>query len=144
MIEFEEPEKGYVFQGANITKHKPKRRIFVLFVSFLLIVGLLIQNDYNFNFLRTNKLVANFNCSDENTFGQHDTEELNSKKAQLALTRNKSLLESERNFKSSQITSKENVIKNNIEPVINLYFLGETSLTIPNRMCDFKVNVFYK
>ncbi len=144
MIEFEEPEKGYVFEGSNFTKNKPKARLIVLLLSFSFVIGFLIKNDYNFNFFEKNRIVVNFKCSDESIISQHDTMELNYQKAVKSLDQNMSLLKSEKKFENSQVLYEENLEANRKKPVVNLYFSGETNLEIPDRMCGFKVNVFYK
>ena len=72
MIEFEEPEKEYVFEGSNIINNKPKTRLLVLLLTFFVIIGLFVKNEYNFNFFKDNKRILNFICSDERLFSSRD------------------------------------------------------------------------
>jgi hypothetical protein len=147
MIEFEEPEKGYIFEGLNITSSRPKVRVTVLFLLFIVIIGFFIKNDFNFDFLKISKAVANFECSTVDRFDSFDDKEMNFERAKKVLEKNKALLESEVEFKDARIDSKDfegNLKINGNRPVINLYFSGETELQIPDMMCDFQVNVFYK
>lgn len=147
MIEFEEPDKGYVFEGSNITKSKPKIRIAILFLFLSVIIVFFVKNDYDFNFFKINKAVANFECSVMETFDAFDAKQLNAERAKKALEKNNSLLASEIEFNDAKVDFEMlmgNSGAKNEQPVINLYFSGETELQIPTTMCGFNVNVFYK
>ena len=145
MIEFESLEKGYIFEGSDISDKKPKLRLAVLLILFVLMIGFFIKNDYNFNFFRDkNKIIPEFKCSEEDMLVFHDSRDANYKRAKTALSKNTSLIESEKNFESSRILFEEELEVDRAKPVINLYFSGDTNLEIPNRMCGFKINVFYK
>ncbi len=144
MIEFEEPGKGYILQGSNITKTRPKIRLIILLVLFISVVGFFVKNDYDFNFFETNKIVANFDCSNGATFNQHDTNRSNYETAKYILEKNDSLLKSEASFKNAQVLFEEGVEESNANPIIHLYFSGDTTLKIPEKICGFNANVFYK
>ncbi|MBT3355743.1 hypothetical protein HN784_04805 [bacterium] len=144
MIEFEEPEKEYVFEGSNIINNKPKTRLLVLLLTFFVIIGLFVKNEYNFNFFKDNKRILNFICSDESVFNYHDTKEANYERAKKALTNNTSLLKNEKEFTGSGITFKKVSRTRVMRPVIELTFSGETSFNVTKEMCGFKIKSIYK
>lgn len=144
MIEFEEPEKNYVFEGSNISNVKPKARLIVLLLSFFTIIGFFIKNDYDFNFLKNNKPELVFICSEENSFSHYEPKEDNYAKAKKALEVNLDLLEGEVNFQNSGVTFESIGKKSLKKPAIYLNFSDESTFNIPETMCGFKVNVIYK
>lgn len=144
MIEFEEPEKGYVFEGSNISSAKPKVRLIVLLLSFFIIIGFFIKNDYDFNFFKSNKPVLVFICSEETSFDHYELKEDSHLRAKKMLEDNLALLEKETNFKDSRISFEKNRQSSLEKPVIYLNFSDDSKFNIPEVMCGFGVNVVYK
>lgn len=144
MIEFEEPEKDYVFEGSNIIKNKPKLRLLVLLVTFFIVIGFFVRNDYNFNFFNDNRQELKFNCSEEALFNHHDTKEVNYQRAKKALAENIVLLNMQKEFQKNGITFEEGKSVKTMRPVINLTFTEEPTFKLPTRMCNFELRIFYK
>ncbi len=144
MIEFEEPEKGYVFEGSNFTKKKPKIRLVILLLIFFVVIGFFVKNDYNFNFFKKSKPFLVFQCSDEINFDKHATKEVSYETATKALLKNIVLLKSKAGFIDSSISFEKVGKTKMVRPVINLIFKDDTEFIVPDKMCDFRVKVLYR
>lgn len=144
MIEFEEPEKDYVFEGSNLTGKKPKIRLVVLLLTFFIVIGFFVKNDYDFNFFKSIKPVLEFQCTDEVTYNNHEDKIANYERAKKALAMNIVLIKSKCGFIDDSISFEKIKRINVMKPVINLTFAGEIAYDVPEKMCDFKVNALYK
>lgn len=145
MVEFEEPEKGYVFQGTNLSNKSAKKRVILLFLLFFTVIGFIIKNDYSFDIFKKRKgAVLKFSCSYENMHSLHDSKESSYAKAKKALAGNEQMLEEIPEFIESGIEFRQLGNTKRMSPVIDLYFTDDSQSQIPEKMCEFRTKAVYR
>ncbi|MFO7807447.1 MAG: hypothetical protein R6V40_03440 [Candidatus Moraniibacteriota bacterium] len=142
-MQFQEPEDDYSFEGVKKTKTSTKIRIFILFLVFLLVIFIIIKNDFKLSFFSEDeKYDLGFKCSEENTLKDHDDDFLQKIKVKKAVKDNKKNFSHLDGFEGLEIAYKEKYNGSRI-PYMKVFLNGdpESYKAFPEDVCNFDLKV---
>jgi hypothetical protein len=147
MIEFEEADAKYDFDETKGKSDKVKIRVITMFIIFLMVIFMLIKNDFNFNFLQTSLASVPQQCNPLYSYDPEDSQQSAVQNAKYIL--NENIMEFGRieGFSNAFVVEGETAeIEKKQIPEIRLEFneLAQAGKQIPQNLCGFKVSVVYK
>jgi len=141
---FEEPEDKLELKERGGINLRTKTRAAFLFACYLILILIIIGNDFSFVFSAGSKFVPV--CGPANTKKLSDDDEFAKEKCQKALRANEEYFKKMPGYIEGKVTELPIGYKKNLIPVIQISFSEENPehKEIPEEICGFEVQRLYK
>lgn len=147
MLNYDDPEKQYVFRKINQTSIKTKIWMLVFFILAGLPIVYLVKNDFNPNiFLSKNSFEPK--CSVSYDLKLRQDIKTSRIEAEKALADNFAEMETWDGFKRAEVLEKTEGFKGSLVPVIQIVFdrksvkrAKKSKVKIPKEICSFSTEV---
>ena len=146
MIEFQEPGSEYDLEKLKDKDVKVRVNVVTMFVLFLFLIMCLVFNNFNFNFANSRAAELEQKCDAKNSYNWNDEEESYMEKANSVLSDNHSQFVDAKGFEEAYVVSESIGYKKANKPVIKIFFedVAKSSVEIPERLCGYRVEAFFK
>jgi hypothetical protein len=141
---FEEPEDKLELKERMKVRLRVKTRAVVLFVCYLVLILIIIKNDFNFVFGVESNFVPV--CGPANTKKLSDDDEFAKEKCQKTLKANEIYLKKIPGYTKGNVVELPMGYKNKLIPIIQISFDKESPehKKIPEEICGFRIQKYYK
>jgi hypothetical protein len=146
MIEFDEPEAKYDFEYSKEKSSKMKIRVATLFIIFLMVILMLVKNDFEFNFLKTSIAQVPGQCNPLYGYDPEDPHASSIQNAKYILSENLMEFGKVEGFSRAFVVEEEPEPGKKQPPEIRVEFdkIAGTEVSFPEELCGFRVLVVYK